>query len=561
MEKLYPMDIYLLLSIFLGLSALMAFLFEKIGISRIAGYILGGAMFSMIFAENIGTNKELLSFLSQVAITLLVFEIGREIGIERIEKIDLIPLTILGFEIFFAFALALFVGNLLRLDFISIFILAVIASFSSTAVLYKLLEDLKLSEIVRKQILTVAILEDVFAIIVLAILPSFKLGTLQFTEVLRFGFFSIAIVFILIFLGITIVKRIFVKIVEPNELGVAIILGSIFLYAMISKLVGLSPALGAFSAGVALSAHPKNREIGEYLRPMREIFLILFFVSLGAEAGLIKDLSPILFLAPILVLLRFLAFTSANWFSTGRSLEDSIKIGFVASSVGEFGIVVTYEATKLGLVGLEFLTLSALAVILGSIVSSVMVRNSDKYSKGISSKVPHEIKTIVEKISANVNRIIEGKTSKAVQETFFKIIRNVIILMVVIVVGSSSLYLSDYIAPEFTRILLPIILFSILLTILLLAFKTKKYSEELCKLFVEKSNLNPAFKDVMSGSTFLAILLLSIDLAILISGKFFSDLMLRLYNLDISNFIVISFLILLFLLVLIVYRRLKKFLF
>lgn len=551
------MDIYLILSVFLGLSALMAFLFEKLGLSRIAGYILSGVLLSLIFSQSIQENRELIDFFSQIAITLLVFEIGREIGIERVRKMNLIPLTILGFEILFAFVLALLLGNLLKLGLIEILILAVIASFSSTAILYRLLEEFKFSEEIKKQILIVTIFEDIYALIILAILPTFKLEELEFFEILRFGAFSVAMVFILIFFGITIVKRLFVRIVEPNELGVAIILGSAFLFAIISKFLGLSPALGAFSAGVALSAHPKNREIGEYLRPMREIFLILFFVSLGLEAGLIKHFSPILLLAPLVVFLRFLAFASANWFVTGRSLEESIRIGFVASCVGEFGIVVTYEAMKIGLVGIEFLTLSALSVILGAIVSSTLGR-SEKYSRKMSSMIHPEIQALVERISTNVSKIAEGKTSEVVRETFFRIIRNVLILITVIIFGSSALYLSDFFLPEISHILLPIIIFSILLTILLIGINTRKYSEELCTLFVQKSEINPAFKEMIVGSTLMALLLLSIDLAILISGRFFSELMIRLYNWDVSSLLVLSVLILLFAVVLIVYRRLKR---
>lgn len=552
------MDIYLILSVFLGLSALMAFLFERLGFSRIAGYIIAGVLLSVLFSESINANKELLGFLSQIAITLLVFEIGREIGIERVRKMDPIPLIILGSEIFFAFILALLFGHLLKLDFLEILILALITSFSSTAILYRLMEDLKFAEDVKKQIMTVTIMEDIYALVILAILPSFKLGGFEFLEVTRFVALSLAIVALLILIGITIVKRLFVRIVEPNELGVAVILGSAFFFAILSKFLGLSPALGAFAAGVALSAHPKNKEIGEYLRPMREIFLILFFVSLGTEAGLIKEITPIIFLAPLVVFMRFLAFTSANWFVTGRALEESIRIGFVASCIGEFGIIVTYEAAQIGLVGLEFLTLSALSVILGAIISSSMGRNPDRYSGKIASFVPYEIKTVVNLISINVNKIAEGETSKVVQETFYRILRNVLILIIAIVVGSSVLYISDFFAPEVGYIVLPLVVISILFTILLIGINTKKYSEELCCIFIEKYRLNPTFKDVMVGSIFISLLLLSIDLAILVSGRFFTEVMVRLYKLDISNYIVLSVLIIFAISVLIVYRRLKK---
>lgn len=552
------MDIYLLLSVFLGLSALMAFLFKKMGFSHLAGYIVTGFLLTQMFAENIEANGELLKFFSEVAITLIVFEIGREIGIEKLRRMNLIPMTILGFEIFFAFFLALLFGILLKLNFIEVLILAIIASFSSTAIIFKIMEDLKFAEDTKKQILTVMILEDVYAVIILAILPNLRFGDFEIIEFIRFGTISLLITVILIISGITVVRMLFTKIVEPNELGVAIILGSTFLFAVISKSLGLSPALGAFSAGVALSTHPKNNEIGEYLKPLREIFLILFLVTLGTEAGLIKEFSPILLLAPLIVLARFLAFTSANWFTSGKSLEESIRIGFVASCVGEFGMVIAYEATKIGLVNLEFLTLSAFSLILGAMISSKTSQNADKYSNKISSIVPIEIKTLVERISVNVRKIAEGKTSEVVRETFFRILRNVIILIATIILGSLVIYLSDRFLPYLSTLLIPIAFLFILLSIFLVGINTKKYSEDLCNIFIEQSKLNPVLKNVLVGSIFTALVLLSLDLALLVSSSFLIELVNRVYNVEISYLVTLSTIIILLTLIVIIYNRLRK---
>ncbi|MEM2727109.1 MAG: cation:proton antiporter [Archaeoglobaceae archaeon] len=552
------MDIYLLLSVFLGLSALMAFLFKKMGFSHLAGYIVTGFLLTQMFAENIEANGEVLNFFSEVAITLIVFEIGREIGIEKLRRMNLIPLTILGFEIFFAFFLALLFGTLLKLNFIEILILAIIASFSSTAIIFKIMDELKFPEDTKKQILTVMILEDVYAVILLAILPNLRFGDFEIIEFIRFGTISLLITVILIISGITVVRMLLAKIVEPNELGVAIILGSTFLFAVISKSLGLSPALGAFSAGVALSTHPKNNEIGEYLKPLREIFLILFLVTLGTEAGLIKEFSPILLLAPLIVLARFLAFTSANWFTSGKSLEESIRIGFVASCVGEFGMVIAYEATKIGLVSVEFLTLSAFSLILGAMISSKMSQNAEKYSNKISSIVPIEIKTLVGRISVNVRKIAEGKTSEVVRETFFRILRNVIILIATIILGSLVIYLSDRFLPYLSTLLIPIAFLFILLSIFLVGINTKKYSEDLCNIFIEQSKLNPVLKNVLVGSIFTALVLLSLDLALLVSGSFLIELFNRVYNVEISHLVTLSTIIILFALIVIIYNRLRK---
>lgn len=552
------MDIYVLLSVFLGFSALMAFLFKKIGFSHITGYILTGVVLSLIFSERIEASKELLNFFSEVAITLLIFEIGREIGIENIRKIKITPLMILGFEIFFAFVLAILFGILLNLNATEVLILATIASFSSTAIIFKLMEELNFPEEVRRQILTVMVLEDIYAVILLAIIPQFRFEDFGIMEILRYVVFSLFTAFVLIISGITIVNRIFVKIVEPNELGVSIILGSVFLFAIVSKYLGLSPALGAFSAGVALSAHSKNAEIGEYLRPVREIFLILFFVALGTEAGLIEEFNPILLLAPFIVFFRFIAFSSANWFTTGRSLEESLKIGFVASCVGEFGLVITYEATRNGVVGLEFLTLSAFSIILGSIVSSKVSHSSDEYAKKISSLVPSELKVFVDRISVNINRIAEGRTSEVVRDTFFRMIRDVLVLILTILFCSSALYIADHFLPSLSYLLPFIILPLIFFVIFFIGIRTRKYSESLVMAFAEKGGISPIFKGIMTETLFLLLALLSLNLALLLSGRFLSGILSRIYKIEVSPIIFLAILLLFSISIFVIYRRLKR---
>ncbi len=183
------MEIYHLVALFLGFSALIVYLFERIGLSRIAGYIIAGIVLSFFLSETLKANIAMLNFFSEVAIILLVFEIGREIGIEKIRKMSLTPLIILGFELLFAFTFASFFGTILKLNPLEVLILAGVTSFSSTAIVFKLVSELGFSDKVRKEILMVMVLEDIYAVLILAILPNLKFGILDPTELLRLVFF------------------------------------------------------------------------------------------------------------------------------------------------------------------------------------------------------------------------------------------------------------------------------------------------------------------------------------------------------------------------------------
>ncbi|MDK2876018.1 MAG: monovalent cation:H+ antiporter-2, family [Archaeoglobaceae archaeon] len=471
---------------------------------------------------------------------------------------NLIPLIILSFEIFFSYFFALLFGTVLKMDFIEILILASIASFSSTAIVYRLLSESGLQDSAKREIMLVMVFEDIYAILILALLPNLKFGILEPVEILRLVVLSLVITAILITVGLTVVRKIFVQIVKPDEPGVAVILGSTFLFAIVSKYFGLSPALGAFAAGVALSAHPRNSELSEYLRPLREMFLIVFFVTLGTEAGMINHYNPLLLLAPIIVFFRFLAFTSANWLTTGKSLKDSLKIGFVASSVGEFGMVITYEATRLGLVSSELLTLSALSLILGALISSKLSKNADKYATKISSIVPAEMEVFIDKISENTSKILEGKANEIVNEIFFRILRNVLVLVMTTLIGVASIYVSDLLFPSISTYLAIAIFSVLILAIILVAINTRKHAEKLFSTLVVGNRLGPIFEEAIISITFFAIVLLSLNLALLVSGNFLVSMVNRIYGIDITLFFMTLVLVLLILVPLIGYLKVKK---
>ncbi|MEM4711698.1 MAG: cation:proton antiporter, partial [Archaeoglobaceae archaeon] len=553
------MDVYVLLTIILGFAALSSLLFMKMGFSHVAGYLISGVFLSLIFRESIVEYKDILNFFSEIAIALLAFEIGREIGIRSIRNLTFLPIAILIFEILTAFLIAILVGNLFELKAMEIFILAAMGSFSSSAVVFKLLTDLKFDDEVKRVILTVSVLDDIWAIIVLAILPQLAVGHVHFIEIASLLVFSIVVTAALVFLGLTLLNRVFNKLIKPDELGVSLAISSALLFATISKSFGLSPALGAFAAGIALSMHPRNVDLGNYLKPVREVFLILFFVSLGLEAGLLSEIPVILFFIPILILFgRFLAFTASNWVFSKRSLDECVRIGFLATAAGEFGLIVSYEALNLGLIEREFLTLSAITMILGALSSSKFTPKTD-YAEKIASLVPMEIKVFVDSISMSVSRLVESSGGEFMRLLVIRIARNVLVVVVVSLIGSAMLYILDFFTPELRYVNLAIVLAIIFAVILAVSMRTKSYVEDVCSLLVEKRGVNPKIKRVLSGLTFTFIMLTSLNLIILVSGRFFVEVAKEILMIPLgSGFVTFVFFLTFSLSVYFIYTRIRK---
>uniref|UniRef100_A0A7J2TL77 Cation:proton antiporter n=1 Tax=Archaeoglobus fulgidus TaxID=2234 RepID=A0A7J2TL77_ARCFL len=540
------MDVYALIAITLGFSAILALLFRRMGFSEVAGYLTVGIILSLTLSEKLEENKAYLTFLSEVAITLLIFEIGGEIGIEKIKNLSFLPIAVLISELLTSFAVAVFIGTLLELSSTEIFALAVIGSFSSTPVIYKVLEKLGFEEDLKKLMLTILILEDFVALLILILIPNISSGILNFADFIRFFFISVSFAMLLSFLGLMLTR--ILKTIKPDEVGMVSAISFAFLFSAISKFLGFSPALGAFVAGIVFSSHPRNLEIGEKMKSVREFFLILFFVSLGLESGIFLSFSPTLILIPVLIILcRFLSFTFSNWVFSKRSLEESIRIGFVATSVGEFGMVIVYEALKLGMVGREFLFISAMAIIFGTMISS-RLSFKEKYASRIASLVPVKVKLFVDSLSVNIISVIEGKRSLFVKQLALRIFRNVTIVVIASILGSSSIYLFEMVLPELKYAFSLLILASIVSVTFAMAIRTKYHAEDLCELLEEIRGLNPVLRKIFSATVFGFVMLTSINLIFIVAGKFIAGLAEEIFSIAFGHKVIGFMTILVFLL-------------
>ncbi len=139
--------------------------------------------------------------------------------------------------------------------------------------------------------------------------------------------------------------------------------------------MGLSAAIGAFIAGVALATHPISLYIAESLRPVRNFFLVLFFFSVGATLDMgvaLQVAAPAILLAAILIALKPVAFAwLLRWQGEGR--KDAWEVGFRLGQASEFSLLLSYVAISAGLLDNKAAHIVQGATILTLIASSYFV--------------------------------------------------------------------------------------------------------------------------------------------------------------------------------------------
>ena len=145
--------------------------------------------------------------------------------------------------------------------------------------------------------------------------------------------------------------------------------------AFVSATIGLSVAIGAFIAGVALATHPISLYIADSLRPVGNFFLVLFFFSVGAalDIGVALQVAvPAILLAAVLIALKPVTFAwLLRW--QGEGGKDSWEVGFRLGQASEFSLLLSYVAAAAGLLDNQAAHIVQGATILTLIASSYLV--------------------------------------------------------------------------------------------------------------------------------------------------------------------------------------------
>ena len=348
--------IYDLLTV-LCTALVFGFLARKIKQPAITGYVVGGAVVSLFGGKLLASS---ISSLADIGVILLMFTLGVEFSFRRLAKIKHIVVTgavlqIVFFTVFFIFLSLLF----FHFSFYQALFLSLAFSLSSTAITVKLLFDKGETDTLQGEILTGWLLIQDLAVIPLwVILPNlsqfFAKGGFDPKTVLLDLLVNLLksglILYFIFWLGKRIVPFVLSKVAKTNtrELFLITVVLMIAAIAVCVSFVGLSPALGAFIAGLLIAETTEHTEVFAETRPLRDILSIIFFVSLGLMFNaqfLFSNFFFILTLTMVVLLLKFFiviwlmarfGFHSRVSFFTALGL---CSIGEFAFVLGRFGLV------------------------------------------------------------------------------------------------------------------------------------------------------------------------------------------------------------------------------
>lgn len=369
------MPFFMQLSLVIFIAFIISFLMRLLKQPMIIGYIITGLLIGIL---SVGIEQTLFSTFSQLGVAFLLFIVGLNLNPKVIKEVGIVAMIAGMAQIMLTFLFGFLIARAFGFSLISALYIAAALTFSSTIVIMKLLSDKKdLESLYGKITIGILILQDLVAIFLLMFVSTISGTETVMPSSILFGIVSI---FILFFISIYILPGFIRKIAKSQELLFLFSIGWCFLLGFLFSYLGFSIEIGALLAGVSLSMSPYHVEISSKVRPLRDFFIILFFIFLGSQmqtSNFISLIKPALIFSLFVFIFKFLilvaiigalGYTKRNGFFTGLSLVQ----------VSEFSLILVALGVSLGHLNQDVLSLVTLIGAITIAGSTYMIIYSNK---------------------------------------------------------------------------------------------------------------------------------------------------------------------------------------
>lgn len=346
------------LAMILLVAGVTTILFKKINQPLVLGYIIAGFITgpNFSFFPTIADKANVQSW-SEIGVIFLLFALGLEFSFYKLKSVGSTAFIATTIIISSMLCVGYGVGHLLGWSHMDSIFLGGMLSMSSTAIIIKAFDDLKLrSESFTEVVVGVLIVEDIAGIAMMVILSTIAVATSGISTVellLNVG----RLVFFLVLwfvLGMYIIPSFFKrasKLMNDETLVVASI-GLCLGMVVIATSLGFSSALGAFIMGSLIAEAPNAEKIERLVCPIKDLFGAVFFVSVGMMVNpslLVEYAVPVIVLV-LTTIFGQLFFSTCGVLASGQNLRTAVHSGFSLTQIGEFSFIIATLGMSLGVI-------------------------------------------------------------------------------------------------------------------------------------------------------------------------------------------------------------------
>lgn len=440
------------LGLILGAAAIVTILFKWLKQPLVLGYLIAGFL--------VGPNLHLTPSIAEIAnikvwaeigVIFLLFGLGLEFSFKKLMKVGA-PASITAIiEVSSMVFLGFMLGKLMGWKQIDCIFLGGVMSISSTTIIMRAFDELGVK---GKQfaglVFGILVVEDLIAIVLLVLLTTLSIsstfsGSDMLFSVVKLIFF-LALWFVLgIFFVPTILRK--AKKLLNDEMLLITSLALCILMVWLAARVGFSPALGAFIMGSILAETVYAERIEHLLKPVKDLFGAVFFVSVGMlfNPQVVMDYAGIIALMIVVIISGKFIFASLGALLSGQALKTSVQAGFSLTQIGEFSFIIASLGLSLNVTS-DFIYPIAIAVsAITSFTTPYLLKLSDPFYNWIVKILP------VNWVKA-INRYSNRSQKQSIKNEWQEYVRSWIIssFLLTVLISFVVLLSSYYILP-YTR--------------------------------------------------------------------------------------------------------------
>ncbi|HKA44624.1 MAG TPA: monovalent cation:proton antiporter-2 (CPA2) family protein [Burkholderiales bacterium] len=372
--------------ILLAAAVLVVVLFRLLKLPPLLGYLIVGVAVGPNALGWIADTDQARQ-LAEIGVVLLMFSIGLEFSLPKLVTMRRIVFGLGAAQVVVTIAIVWAGAAALGLDWRAGLTLGGVLAMSSTAILARILaERLELNSAHGRQIIGILLFQDLAVVPLLILLPALAAGIEDLAVNIGYALLKAGVVLaLLLFLGQRLMRGWFHLVArqKSSELFVLNVLLITLGLAYMTRLAGLSLALGAFMAGALISETEYRHQVEVDIKPFRDILLGLFFVTIGMLLDVRVVLDQGLWVALLLVLLlavkALLIFGLGALF--GATTAVALRTGLALAASGEFGFVLLARADELGVVNPGVVQPVLAAMLLSMFAAPFLVERSGELAR------------------------------------------------------------------------------------------------------------------------------------------------------------------------------------
>lgn len=430
------------LAIILASAGVMTLVFKRLKQPLVLGYIVAGIIAGPHFplTPTVMDSGNIQTW-ADIGVVFLLFALGLEFSFKKLMKVGG-PAIIAALTIIFGMVmLGYLVGIAMGWKQMDSIFLGGMLSMSSTSIIYKAFEDLGLrTQRFTGLVLGILVIEDLVAIVLMVVLSTMAVSQ-NFEGVEMFYSIGKLMFFLLLWFltGIYIIPTFFrrTRLLMGDETMLIVSLGLCLLMVAFATYVGFSSALGAFVMGSILAETVEAETIERLVRPVKDLFAAIFFVSVGMMVDpnmIIQYIVPIVIII-LTVVIGQSTFGTCGVMLAGQPLKTALQSGFCLTQIGEFAFIIAGLGTSMGVTS-NFLYPIVVAVsVITTFLTPYMIRAAGPAYPFVDRHLPRKWKRILEHYSLGTRTVNHESNWKSLLTSLIRItvIYSVIIIAILIV--------------------------------------------------------------------------------------------------------------------------------